>query len=203
MADADETKQQEKKEKKEKPEKQEATKTEADDKKSLIGRLLPKIILAVVVVIFVGAGFTIGRLFTGSRTPQTPGASEQDQSAQLEDLKANGSADDAQKSWYYDLDPVIANLDVADVTRYVRASLTLEVTSEMDERKGTAFLDEKKPILTNWLTVYLASLGLDDIRGDSSLKRIQSQILDAFNEKLFPDSKPKIKHILFKEFAVQ
>ena len=203
MADADETKQQEKKEKKEKPEKQEATKSEAGDKKSLVGRLLPKIILAVVVVIFAGAGFTLGRLFAGSGAPQTPGASEQDQSAQVEKLEAKGSADDAQKSWYYDLDPVIANLDVADVTRYVRASLTLEVSSEVDEKKGTAFLDEKKPILTNWLTVYLASLGLDDIRGDSSLKRIQSQILDAFNEKLFPDSKPKIKSILFKEFAVQ
>jgi flagellar basal body-associated protein FliL len=81
--------------------------------------------------------------------------------------------------------------------------LTLEISSEMDEKKGTAFLDEKKPILTNWLTVYLASLRLDDIRGDSSLKRIQAQVLDGFNEKLFPDSKPKIKRILFKEFAVQ
>ena len=200
MADADETKQQEKKEK---PEKQEATKTEAGDKKSLIGRLLPKIILAVVLLFFVGAGFTLGRLFGGSRTSQTSGASEQDQSAQVEKLEARGSADGAQESWYYDLDPVIANLDVADVTRYVRASLTLEVSSEVDEKKGTTFLDEKKPILTNWLTVYLASLGLDDIRGDSSLKRIQSQVLDGFNEKLFPDSKPKIKRILFKEFAVQ
>jgi len=200
MADADETKQQEQQEQ---PEKQEAKKSEAGDKKSLIGRLLPKIILAVVLLVLAGAGFTLGRLFAGSRTSQTSGASEKDQSAQVEKLEAKGSADDAQKSWYYDLDPVIANLDVADVTRYVRASLTLEVSSEVDEKKGTAFLDEKKPILTNWLTVYLASLGLDDIRGDSSLKRVQSQVLDGFNEKLFPDSKPKIKHILFKEFAVQ
>jgi len=200
MADADETKQQEQQEQ---PEKQEAKKSEAGDKKSLIGRLLPKIILAVVLLVLAGAGFTLGRLFAGSRTSQTSGASEKDQSAQVEKLEAKGSADDAQKSWYYDLDPVIANLDVADVTRYVRASLTLEVSSEVDEKKGTAFLDEKKPILTNWLTVYLASLGLDDIRGDSSLKRIQSQVLDGFNERLFPDSKPKIKRILFKEFAVQ
>jgi len=197
MADADDTKEQEKKEK------QEATKPEAGDKKSLVGRLLPGVIIAVVVVFFTGAGFTLGRLFAGSGAPQTPGASEQEQSAQIEALKVEGSADGSQKTWYYDLEPVIANLDVADVTRYVRASLTLEVSSEVNEKKGRVFLDEKKPVLTNWLTVYLASLGLDDIRGDSSLKRIQSQVLDAFNEKLFPDSKPKIKRILFKEFAVQ
>ncbi len=203
MADADETEKQEQPEKPEKPEQQETKKSEAGDKKSLIGRLLPKIILAVVLLVFAGAGFTLGRLFAGSGTSQTSDASEQDQSAQAENLKAEGSEDGSQKSWFYHLEPVVANLDVTDVTRYVRASLTLEVSSEVDEKKGTAFLDEKKPILTNWLTVYLASLGLDDIRGDSSLKRIQSQVLDAFNEKLFPDSKPKIKYVLLGEFAVQ
>ena len=59
------------------------------------------------------------------------------------------------------------------------------------------------PILTNWLTIYLASLSLEDIRGDRNLKRIQIQILDAFNEQLFPNQKPKIKRVLFKEFAIQ
>jgi len=197
MANEDDAKQQETQEK------QEAKKTESSDKKSLIGRFLPWVIIAVVVVFFIGAGFTLGRLFAGSGTPQTPGDSEQDQSAQVKSLEAKGSAAGAKKTWYYDLEPVIANLNVTDVTRYVRASLTLEVSSEVDEKNGSAFFDEKKPILTNWLTVYLAGLGLDDIRGDSNLKRIQSQVLDAFNEKLFPDSKPKIKSILFKEFAVQ
>jgi flagellar basal body-associated protein FliL len=197
MADADDKKQQEKK-------KEQATeKSEADDKKSLVARLLPVIIIAVVIVVFAGAGFTLGRLFAGSGAPRTPGASEQDQSAQGNQLEAKDSAADSQQTWYYHLEPVVANLDVTDVTRYVRAALTLEISSEVDEKKGTAFLDEKKPVLTNWLTVYLASLSLDDIRGNSSLKRIQSQVLDAFNQELFPDSTPKIKHVLFKEFAVQ
>jgi flagellar basal body-associated protein FliL len=197
MADEDDTEQQETQKK------QETTKAESSDKKSLVGRFLPWIIIAVVVVVFAGAGLTLGRMFAGSSTPQTPGDSEQDQSAQVENLEAKNSKAGAQKTWYYDLEPVVANLDVTDVTRYVRASLTLEVSPEVDEKNGTAFFDEKKPILTNWLTVYLASLGLDDIRGDMNLKRIQSQVLDAFNEELFPDSKPKIKSILFKEFAVQ
>ena len=197
MADEDDAKQQETQEK------QDATKTESSDKKSLVGRFLPWIIMAVVVVVFAGAGLTLGRIFAGSKTSQTPGVPGQDQSAQVENLEAKGSSADNQKTWYYDLEPVVANLNVTDVTRYVRASLILEVSSEVDEQKGKAFFAEKKPILTNWLTVYLASLGLEDIRGDMKLKRIQSQVLDAFNEKLFPDSKPKIKSILFKEFAVQ
>jgi flagellar basal body-associated protein FliL len=200
MADADEIKQ---------PEmqgnqgKKEDKKPEAGEKKSLVTRLLPKIIIVVVVVIFAGAGFTLARFIAGSDTLKAAGVSDQGQSSQLEDMDAKGAGADSRKSWYYHLDPVIANLNVDDVTRYVKASLTLEVSFEVDEKEGKLFFDEKKPVLTNWLTVYLASLGLDDIRGDSNLKRIQSQVLDAFNEKLFPDSKPKIKNILFKEFAVQ
>lgn len=200
MADTDEIKQQEMQEGQEE---NKDTKKEAGEKKSLVTRSLPKVIIVVVVVIFAGVGFTLGRLLAGSPTFQTTGGSEQGQSAQLENMDAKGSDADSQKSWYYHLEPVIANLNVDDVTRYVKASLTLEVSFEVDEKKGKVFIDEKKPILTNWLTVYLASLGLEDIRGDNNLKRIQSQVLDAFNEKLFPDSKPKIKNILFKEFAVQ
>jgi len=77
------------------------------------------------------------------------------------------------------------------------------MSADMDVKKSTAFLDEKKPILINWLTVYLSSLGLEDIRGDKNLRSIQSQIRDAFNEKLFPDSKPQIKQVLIKGFPVQ
>ncbi|MHC4241084.1 MAG: flagellar basal body-associated FliL family protein [Planctomycetota bacterium] len=200
MADADEIKQPEMQEVQEE---KEDKKPEKSEKKSLVARFLPKVIIVVVVVVLSGTGFTLARLLAGSPTSQTSGGSEQGQSSQLENLDAKGSVDDSQNCWYYHLEPVIANLDVDDVTRYVKASLTLAVSSEVDEKDGNVFLDEKKPIITNWLTVYLASLSLGDIRGESNLKRIQSQILDAFNEKLFPDSKPKIKNILFKEFAVQ
>jgi len=202
MADTDETKEQEEQEDS-KQEKQEDSKAEKSDEKSSRGRLVHWIIMAVVVVLFAGAGFGLGRLLAGNRRTETAGPSKQDQSAQVEDLTVAGSATDSQKNWYYHLEPVVANLNELNVTRYVRVSLILEISSEMDEKKSQAFLDEKKPILTNWLTIYLASLGLEDVRGDGSLKRIQSQILDGFNEKLFPDSKPQIKRILFREFAVQ
>jgi len=195
MADADDTREQE--------EQQGEPKAESGGKKASRGRFLPWVIIAVVVVLFAGAGFGLGRLFAGFGTTETAGSSEQDQSVQVEDLTVAGSATGSQKTWYYHLDPVVANLNVTNVTRYVRASLTLEISSGMDEKKGVVFLDEKKPILTNWLTIYLASLSLEDIRGDRNLKRIQSQVLDTFNEKLFPDSKPQIKNVLFKEFAVQ
>jgi flagellar basal body-associated protein FliL len=193
MADETNTKEQEK---------QENPKTEKTDKKTLIGRLLPWIILGIVAVISAGAGFGVGRLFAGSGADEASQSAPQGQSTEEDILKAMSSAG-AQKTWYYDLEPVVANLDEPNVTRYIRAVLTLEMNPEMDEKKGKSFLDEKKPILTNWLAIYLASLGLEDIRGERNLKSIQSQILDVFNEKLFPNSKPQIKQVLFKEFAIQ
>ncbi len=185
-------------------EKQEDSKAEKSDGKGLVSRFLPLIIMAVVVVVCAGAGFGLSRLLAGPGTDQTAEPAQKDEPAQAEDLKADdSSAAEHQKSWYYDLEPVVANLDEPGVTRYVRATLTLEISPEVDQKKGIAFIEEKKPLLTNWLTIYLAGLGLEDIRGDRNLKHIQLQILDAFNERLFPDARPGVKKILFKEFAIQ
>ena len=198
MANADDTEQQEGSKTEETDEK-----AGKNDEKAPSGGILPWIIMAVVVVLCAGAGFALARLFFGSGTPQAAEYSQEDEPSQLEYLKADGSATASQKAWYYDLEPVVANLNVPGVTRFVRVAITLEISAEVDQEKGGVFLEEKKPILKNWLTIYLASLTLEDIRGDRNLKRIQSQILDALNEKLFPDAKPQIKHVLFREFAIQ
>ena len=178
---------------------------EKGDKKSFIGRFLPWIIIAAVVVFCAGAGFGLGRSFAGSGAPEaTEAGPKPDESNQASDLAAdNDSTNDSDKVWYYELDPVIANLNEPGVSRYVRASFTLEISAETDQEKGTAFLDEKKPILTDMLFVYLSGLSLKDIQGDKNLKSIQSRIRELFNERFFPDSKPQIKRVLIKEFPVQ
>ncbi|UCF44446.1 MAG: flagellar basal body-associated FliL family protein [Planctomycetota bacterium] len=179
---------------------------EKTGRKASTGGILQWIITAAAIVLFAGAGFGLGRLLKGSPPPET---ADQDESSQLiepdqiQGLLAEDSSADSEKNWYYDLEPAVANLDVPGVTRYVRAALTLEISPEVDPKKGTVYLEQKTPLLKNWLTIYLASLSLEDIRGDRNLKRIQSQILDSFNEKLFPDAKPQIKKVLFKEFAIQ
>ncbi|MHC4616177.1 MAG: flagellar basal body-associated FliL family protein [Planctomycetota bacterium] len=165
--------------------------------------VLTWIILAAAVAVSTGAGFALGRLFAASRKPAATESSQQDELAQTDEPRPDHSTTRSEKVWFYDLEPVVANLDVPGVTRYVRATLTLSISSQVDQKQGTALLEKKKRLLTNWLTIYLASLTLEDTRGDRNLRRIQSQILDAFNEKLFPDAKPQVETILFKEFAVQ
>jgi flagellar basal body-associated protein FliL len=195
MADTDETK-------KENP--KEEAKAEKGEKKSLIKRLLPVVIIIVIVGLFSGAGFCLGKLLAPDASNPDGTEAEAAEPDKAEVAQADvDSKDGSKKVWYYDFEPVVANLNEPSVARYVSLTITLQIGSDLSEKDGKAIIDEKIPILTDWLTVYLAGLSLDDIRGDKNLKSIQAQILDAFNEKLFPDSKPRIKHILFRNFAVQ
>jgi len=185
-------------------EQQEDSRTESGDKRTS-GERLQWIIIAVVVIVGAGTGFGLGRLFGSSSTIQTD-QSAKDGPTQAKDLKedtTDSTGAQSKETWYYDLEPVVANLDSPGVTRYVRVTLTLEISFQINVKRCVALIEEKKPLLTNWLTIYLAGLTLEDIRGDKNLKRIQLEIVDALNEKLFPDAKPQVKRVLFKEFAIQ
>ena len=199
MADADDTKQ-----------KQEPKDEKEGQKKSLIGRLLPWIIMVVVVGLSASAGLGLGKILAGTGgKPTDPNklAKESDDFQKYNFVNNKKDKIDlggeSSKFWYYDLEPpVVANLNEPGVTRYVSASLTLQM-SAANEKETRAFLDEKTPILRNWLYIFLSSLTLENIQGDKNLKSIQSQICDGFNKELFPDSKPPIKQILIREFPVQ
>lgn len=173
-------------------------KTEDKSKdKAKIG-IVTWIILIVIVALCAGSGFFVGRLIAGSSSAKA------DKPSQENEQTAETVSDDLQTEpndniWYYDLEPIVANLDVPGLTRFVRVIITLQIHNDLGRVEGKKLLEEKKPILKNWLTNYLASLTLKDARGGKNQTRIQLQILDAFNEKLFPDAKPQIKRVLFKD----
>jgi flagellar basal body-associated protein FliL len=97
---------------------------------------------------------------------------------------------------------VIVNLNEPGVSRYVRMSLTLEMGNGMPDKEGATFLDQKKPLLKHWLTVFLANQTLMDLRG-TNLQQVQNRIMDMFNQRLFPDAKPRIVGVYFKEYSIQ
>ena len=205
------------------------TKEPAGGKKSSSG-MLAWLVMAVIIVVCAGSGLVLGNLLARPQAKAIEAANDQNSAldaaqekpkkkpAAKKTSKHGGESKEASKHGggeskgstalngsFYNLDPVVANINEPGATRYVRITLTLELDEEADTEAVAATIEEKKPIITNWLTIYLASLSLDDIQGDKNLKRIQGQILDSFNEKLLSgsDSKPVIKSILFKEFAIQ
>lgn len=106
---------------------------------------------------------------------------------------------------YYDFEPIVVNLDEPRLARYVRCSVTLALdnSNKKGAKAAVELLDERKPELKNWLTVFMAGCSLEDVRGAKNLNRLQREIQEAFNQQLWPDQKPMIHHILFKDFAVQ
>jgi flagellar basal body-associated protein FliL len=160
--------------------------------------------LAAVVVGTLSGGFALSQLL-GGKDSECPAASSAAETASEQNfdefLSKNGKN---QPAWIYDgLEPVVSNLDEPGVTRYVRVSVSLEMSPEMDRAKGEPYLEERKLLLRDWLTTYFAGLSLEDVRGSRNLEKIKRQIQDQFNEILFPNSRPYVQRVLFREFAVQ
>lgn len=170
---------------------------------SLKGRILQWAVLGVIVLGCAASGTVLGRLLGGSAPVPAQAAGEESEQTQKPKLQAENPNAETDDAWYYNLDPVVANLNEPKVTRYARLSITLAVGKSLGEKEGTALFEIKKPYIVNWLTIYLASQSIDDIRGDRNLKRIQSELVLLLNERLFPESEHHIKRVLLQEFAVQ
>jgi len=166
-----------------------------------LAKVLPWLILVGAVAVFAGAGFFVGRIFGTRGQAQAVSAGEPGASAAA--AKGFDAKASKNESWFYDLDPVVANLNEPGVTRYVRVSLTLEITIAWLQEEARPFLDQKKPLMKHWLTLYLANLTIDEARGEKNLLRIQSHICDVLNQGLFSNTTGQIKDVLLREFAIQ
>lgn len=185
----------------EKTEKTQETAPAIPGTNSLTAKMLPLLIVGGIVVVFASAGFLVGRLFGTRGQAQTAAAAQPTEPETPPAAPDPAAAKD--EGWFYELEPVVVNLNEPGVTRYVRISLTLEVVSSWVQEEAKLVLDQKKPLLKHWLTLYLSNQTIEDTRGKTNLVRMQSNISDIFNQGLFPNSQPRIMNILFKEFAIQ
>jgi len=169
------------------------------------------LLCAAVAFVTGGAGYAVALLTTGG--PALPPAAAQtdpsadpsagtDPAAAIPPAPDAGQAEDVEKCVYKDLEEITVNLDEPRLARYVHAIITLAIPEEEFAAAEPA-IDAKIRVLRDWLTVYLASLTLDEVRGPASLNRMRREILDAFNQELWPDQKPRIRKVLFKEFSIR
>jgi flagellar FliL protein len=162
-------------------------------------------VMGGIILLFALSGFFLGKVLVETLKADPIVA------AQIAGMSPSGLSEAApkqeavgdEKTWFYDLLPVVANLDDPGATRYIRTTLTLEIYDSLDQDEGEEMLKKKAPHMRNWLTIYLASLSLDEAHGEKNLKRIQSHVLEEFNQMLFPNETPQISHILLKDFAIQ
>ena len=190
------------KESKKTNEDEKAEEKDQDKKSGTKTSILAWIIIVVVIVLLGGSGFVLGRLLAGSSAPEI--TEPHQENAQKEKMTTNGSKTDSKNTWFFnDMESVVVNPDEPGATRFVRVGLILEMSAGLSEDETKELIVAQKPLLMNWLNLYFKSLTLEEMEDDNDLKRILSQICDAFNEILFPDAKPQIKKILIREFNIQ
>lgn len=188
-------------------------------------------IMAVIIAIFSGSGFVLGRLFAKPASPEniepakekvkaeetkaekpSHGSSktkEEKPSHGGSKAKEEGASSETPKinpteTWYYnELESVVVNPDEPGATRFVRVGLILEMSPELTSESAQDIIALKKPLLINWLNLYFKSLTLAEMKDDKDINRILSQVCDSFNEILFADDAPRIKKVLIREFNIQ
>ncbi|HSV27661.1 MAG TPA: flagellar basal body-associated FliL family protein [Sedimentisphaerales bacterium] len=160
------------------------------------------VIAAAIAVVSAGGGYGISvlsadtslNLFRPSDSPPTP-ASEPAL------LIENPTGSEA--TWYHRLDPVVANLDEPGALRYIRLVVYLEMDGAASQEQAQQLIESRRPTLTNWLQLYLASRSLEEVKGERYLRIMQMQMLEGFNQILFPNSRSLIKGVLFAELNIQ
>jgi flagellar basal body-associated protein FliL len=162
------------------------------------------IIMLVIIAVFGGSGFVVGRIFAKSSPSPAKAAEAPQESTPKPEPAAEAEKGESKETWYFnELESIVVNPDEPGATRFVRVGVVLEMSSELKADKAKELIVSKKPLLVNWVNLYFKGLTLDQMRNDRDMKRIQSQILDAFNDILFSGSKPLIKNVLIREFNIQ
>ena len=131
---------------KDKQEDQKEAKTEEKESKSFIGRLLPWVIMIIVVGLCAGAGLGLGSILAGTDQQKGESAIQSDETDKTKEVEEDSEqTKNSGEVWYYELEPVVANLNEPSVARYVSASLTLQISSSVDEKEYKSLIDDKKP----------------------------------------------------------
>jgi flagellar basal body-associated protein FliL len=183
--------------------KKDESKDKSKDKESSPGKkgaMIGWIITFVVAAICAGGGYGLSGLFAKTEpkdAEEIPGG----EVAAEDDWTVEDPAN--AKPWTHEMQPVVANLDESGSTRMIQVAVVIELSGEMDQLKGTEYVVSKNLYLRDWLMTHLAGLNLTQVASSSSQNIMKAEIKESFNEILFPDSKPLVSRIMFKDYTIQ
>jgi len=147
------------------------------------------VLAAVVLLAGAATGYVAGGLLGGAPRP----AAAQD----------DASAGPAEPEYaYHEMEAVSGNLNDPQLGRVFKVALRVKACKDAFADVEKALADHQ-PELQDWLMSYFASCTVDEVLGGENRNRIRREIREAFNARLWPEGKPLIEEILFKEFYLQ
>ncbi len=155
----------------------------------MISKILRILLPVGILVLASGAGYFVSGLGT---VPAEAAAEEETPPPDNEN----------EEYAYYDLEPIVVNINVPRLERYIRATLTLAIRKE-DYENASEVIEKRMPELKNSLILYLSDCSLDEVRGAKNLNRILREIQDLFNERFWPNQRPLIARIDCRDWTIQ
>lgn len=148
---------------------------------------LPLIVLALVCV---GSGAALPMFVN---LPGLTGANK---------VEAKQQKKSDQNSTTIPFGDVVVNLAEDRMTRYLRVKISLKVDAD-DEKNVTDLVAKNKAEMKSKLISYLAGKSLKDVSGSVGVNKIQREILEKFDDILYPDGNSRLREVLFEEYVVQ
>jgi flagellar basal body-associated protein FliL len=97
---------------------------------------------------------------------------------------------------------VVVNLSEEKMTRYLR--LKIAVTVDADREKDvTQELNQHKAAIKSKIISHVAGKTLKDVSGSVGVTRLQRELLEKFEDELYPDGNSPIRAVLFEEYVIQ
>ena len=114
-----------------------------------------------------------------------------------EDVAARVAAATGGNRIFYDLPPMLVNINTAGVGNvYLKVQVALELSSQADQQRVEAVM----PRIVDSFQMYLRELRPEELQGSAGMYRLKEELMDRINRAIFP---AQINDVLFKEMLVQ
>jgi flagellar FliL protein len=183
-------------------EEEQVEETEPKEKKSSSNMLMIIIIVVLVLIIIIGAVVAV-LLMSGDDEAvdaTAPQAKEKTVSKPQGKIRSSAPMDDDRKlsdiGVLYPLDTFTVNLKSDSGRRYLKATISLELSGE----ELSVELDAKSPVLRDRIIRILSSKTLEEISSKKGKQKVSEQIMNTLNAMITDGD---IKGIYFTEFVIQ
>ena len=166
-------------------------------------RLKTVLILVILVLFLAGAGIAVGVMFLGLKLPfvSSPPPDDAETTATPSPAPAAKPAPPkpaapAAKPTFVAVPPIVVNLADASGRRFIRLSVSVEVSSA----EGEVAVRENVPKIIDAFQLYLRSQSLDSFNSVASLLQVRRDLLARLNRL---DPRIEAKAVLFQDLIIQ
>jgi flagellar basal body-associated protein FliL len=147
-----------------------------------------KLLVVVVGVVFAAAGAALP-MFVNIPAIFAKGKSEKSKNSEA-------------KTVIVPFSDIVVNLVDPRMQRYLRVKIAVLVDADAEE-EATALLAKHKAAVKSKLIGHISGKEIKDVSGTVGVNRLQRELLERFEDVLYPDGHSQIRAILFEEYVIQ